>query len=117
MIERLILVGAALVVSPVAASAQTGAALAPCAICHSTKPGENRLGPTLSHVVGRPKAAIAGFAYSPAMKAQKGVWSEAALDAFLANPRAAVPGTRMIYSGMPDAAQRAKLIAELKALK
>ena len=51
------------------------------------------------------------------MKAQKGVWSEAALDAFLANPRAAVPGTRMIYSGMPDAAQRAKLIAELKALK
>ena len=57
MIERLILVGAALVVSPVAASAQTGAALAPCAMCHSTKPGENRLGPTLSHVVGRPKAA------------------------------------------------------------
>lgn len=102
---------------PAAASAQTNPAFAPCAACHSIKLGENRLGPTLSGVVGRKKASVPGFAYSPAMKAQKGVWTDAALDAFLANPRAAVPGTRMMYPGMPDPAQRARLLNYLKTLK
>ncbi|WP_254447599.1 cytochrome c family protein [Sphingomonas sp. ID1715] len=99
----------------VAAHAQTDPSFAPCAVCHTVKPGQNRLGPTLAGVVGRKKAAVANFNYSPAFKAQKGVWTEAELDAFLANPRAKVPGTRMVYVGMPDKAKRAKLIAWLKA--
>lgn len=100
-----------------AAQAQIDPSFAPCAACHSTKPAQNRLGPTLFGIVGRPKASVAGFAYSPAMKAQKGVWSAAELDAYIANPRAKVPGSRMIYAGMPDAARRAKLIAWLKTQK
>lgn len=97
-----------------AASAQMDPSFAPCSVCHAVKPGQNRLGPTLYQVVGRQKASVPGFAYSPAMKAQKGVWTEADLDAYIANPRAKVPGTKMIYAGMPDAAKRAKLIAWLK---
>jgi cytochrome c len=71
----------------------------------------------LHKIVGQKKAAVPGFNYSPALKAAKGVWSEAELDAYIANPRARVPGTRMIYAGMPDKAKRARLIAWLRSVK
>ena len=100
-----------------AAHAQIDPSFAQCAACHTVAPNQNRLGPTLYKIVGRPKASVAGFNYSPAMKAQKGVWSEAELNAYIANPRAKVPGNRMAYAGQPDAAKRAKLIAWLKSIK
>lgn len=93
---------------------QNSPAFAPCAACHTVQAGQNRLGPSLFRIVGAKKASVPGFNYSPALKAQKGVWGEAELDAYLANPRAKVPGTRMIYAGMPDAARRKALIAWLK---
>lgn len=99
------------------ASAQVDPSFAQCAACHTVAPNQNRLGPTLYRIVGRPKASVPGFAYSPAMKAQKGAWTEAELDAYIANPRAKVPGTRMVYPGMTDAAKRARLIAWLKSVK
>jgi cytochrome c len=107
----------ALALSSGPAQAQTDPSFAPCVACHTVKPGQNRVGPTLYRIVGAKKAAVPGFSYSPALKAQKGVWSEAELDAYIANPRAKVPGTRMVYAGMPDAAKRARLIAWLKSVK
>ncbi|WP_298670593.1 c-type cytochrome [uncultured Sphingomonas sp.] len=115
--RKVMLFGAVLACAPGVALAQSDAVFAPCAACHSTKAGENRVGPTLRGIVGRPKGSVAGFSYSTAMKSQKGVWTEAALDMFIANPRTAVPGTRMIYAGMADKAQRGKLVAYLKSLK
>jgi cytochrome c len=100
-----------------AASAQNDPSFVQCVACHTVKPGQNRVGPTLHGIVGAKKAGVAGFNYSPALRAQKGVWSEAELDAYIANPRAKVPGTRMVYSGMADAAKRKRLIAWLKAQK
>jgi cytochrome c len=100
-----------------AASAQVDPSFVQCVACHTVKPGQNRIGPSLYKIVGRKKAAVPGFSYSPALKAQKGVWSEAELNAYIANPRAKVPGTRMIYAGMPDPAKRARLIAWLKSIK
>ena len=88
-----------------------------CAACHSLKAGDVRMGPTLYRVVGRAKASVAGYSYSPAMLAQKGAWTPAALDAYLTDPRKAVPGTKMIYPGIADAAKRARLIAYLKTVK
>ena len=113
---RLVLIGLAMTIGG-AAQAQTDPSFAPCAACHTVKPGQNRLGPSLHRIVGAKKAAVPNFNYSPAMKAQKGLWSEAELDAYIANPRAKVPGTRMIYVGMSDKAKRAKLIDWLKAQK
>ena len=100
-----------------AAEAQVDPSFAPCAACHSVKPDQNKVGPTLYKIVGAKKAAVPGFNYSPAFKAQKGNWTEAELDAFLTNPRGTVPGTKMFYAGMADAAKRAKLVAYLKSLK
>jgi len=112
-----VLAGLAIVFGAGAAQAQMDPSFAPCAACHTVKPGLNRLGPTLHGIVGAKKAAVPNFAYSPALKAQKGVWSEAELDAYIANPRAKVPGTRMVYAGMPDAAKRKRLIHWLKSQK
>jgi cytochrome c len=107
----------AIVLGAGSAGAQMDPSFAQCAACHTVAPNQNRLGPSLYKVVGRPKASVPGFAYSPAMKAQKGVWSEAELNAYIANPRAKVPGTRMVYPGMSDPAKRARLIAWLKGIK
>jgi cytochrome c len=107
----------AIVLGAGAAQAQMDPSFAQCAACHTVAAGQNRIGPSLHKIVGRPKASVPGFAYSPAMKAQKGTWTEAELNAFIANPKAKVPGTRMIYAGMNDAAKRARLIAWLKSVK
>ncbi|MEJ2119521.1 MAG: hypothetical protein P8Z76_02220 [Alphaproteobacteria bacterium] len=55
-----------------------------------------------------------GYAYSPAMRAKGVVWTEATLDVYLTKPKAYVPGTTMIFSGLRRKSDRADLIAYLK---
>ncbi|HMO76287.1 MAG TPA: cytochrome c family protein [Sphingopyxis sp.] len=82
-----------------------------CVACHTIdKDGRNGIGPNLHGVVGRPVAAHPGFGYSAAMKAKGGVWDEAALDAYLEAPLKNLPGTRMAFAGVIDAADRKALI-------
>lgn len=89
-----------------------------CAACHTiTKDGSNGVGPNLFAVVGRSVAAHAGFSYSAAMKAKGGTWTKAALDTYLKQPMTAVPGTKMMFAGVADDADRAALIAYLAAQK
>lgn len=87
-----------------------------CGECHSAEAGRNRKGPTLFGVVGRAAGSIAEFAYSDAMKATSGAWSEARLDDYAAHPRRVVPGGKMKYDGLDDAQARADLIAYLATL-
>jgi cytochrome c len=80
-----------------------------CQGCHSVTPGQvSALAPNLAGVVGR-KAGSTGFAYSPAMKAAKLVWTRENIDHFLSGPSRMVPGTRMVIF-IPDPAQRAALV-------
>ncbi|BAJ83185.1 cytochrome c (plasmid) [Acidiphilium multivorum AIU301] len=90
---------------------------AQCAACHSVVAGQNGIGPSLYGVFGKPAASVAGFPFSPALKSAHIVWTAAALDKFLTNPQAAVPGTKMPYMGMPNAQKRANVIAYLATLK
>jgi cytochrome c len=88
-----------------------------CGICHSPEKGVNKVGPSLFGVVGRHSATIDTFTYSDAMKAANKTWDEATLDIYLTDPRALVPGTKMIFPGLKDPADRANVIAYLSTLK
>lgn len=108
-------------IAAVPAFAQAGDAakgkvvFARCALCHDVKPGPKKLGPNLSGLFGKTSGTVAGFAYSPAMQKAKIRWDAKTLDAFLTKPSALVPGNRMAFAGVPNAADRANLIAYLKA--
>lgn len=75
-----------------------------CQACHQVGEGaQNRTGPVLNGVVGRPAASIEGFRYSKSMtaKGEEGlVWTEEALHEFLKAPRKFVKGTSMGFAGL-----------------
>jgi cytochrome c len=85
-----------------------------CATCHSTQAGVNGVGPSLHDVFGRKAGGLDDYRYSPAMKRSGITWTPQALDTFVADPQKAVPNNRMPFAGMPDAAERADLIAYLE---
>ncbi|MEQ8283951.1 MAG: cytochrome c family protein [Parvibaculum sp.] len=88
-----------------------------CAACHTFEEGGKAgIGPNLYKVIGGPHAHDPNFNYSAAMKATDGVWDFEAIDAFITNPRAAVPGTIMSFAGMRKPEQRADLIVYLNTL-
>ena len=84
-----------------------------CAACHAVDSNRNMTGPTLRGVVGRAPGIAAGFNYSPAMRKLGGKWTRERLDAFLAAPQKFAPGTRMAFSGLKKAEDRAAIIAFL----
>ena len=98
------------------ATANRGQALfGACAACHAVADGAtHRLGPDLARIVGSPIGDREGFRYSPALANRSGRWTDESLDRFLADPQAFAPGNTMVFTGMPNAADRAELIAYLK---
>src|ERR1700720_223936 len=87
-----------------------------CGICHAVAPGQNRIGPTLFGVVGRRSGSVPGFNYTADHKKLDVTWDAATLDKYLANPRAMVPDTSMIYAGLKDDAEGADRAAYLATL-
>jgi cytochrome c len=99
------------------------AAFAKCGICHQVGPGAKTLvGPELNGVVGRKAASVADYSmYSAGMKKlgeQGFVWDEQNLDKWIADPKAMIPDSPMAlaFPGIPDAGERADIIAYLKTI-
>jgi cytochrome c len=85
-----------------------------CITCHTAnKGGDDKLGPNLFGVF-RSAAGQGGYAYSSALKESGLTWDEATLHKWLENPRALVPGNRMSFPGIKDAAKRQEIIDYLK---
>lgn len=85
-----------------------------CAACHA---GNGSMGPDLVGVVDRRAGALAGYRYSPAMKAANFAWNQARLRAFLHDPQGTVPKNRMPYVGMASDHDVDELIAYLGSRK
>jgi cytochrome c len=86
-----------------------------CMGCHSVEPERNRAGPTLHGLFGRVSGTHEGFDYSEAMQEAAVEWDRETLDAFLAEPDAVVPGTKMVFWGLrPE--DRRRVIAYLEAV-
>jgi cytochrome c len=83
-----------------------------CGACHSLE--RDRTGPRHCGIFGRRAGSVPGFEYSAAMRSSGIVWDRQSLDAFVADPLGTVPGTFMGYAGIPDAAERAQLLAFLE---
>ena len=91
-------------------------AFAKCAACHKVDAsGTSGIGPNLNRVVGRASGTLAGYRYSPARSSAKRVWTEAALDAYLAAPAKSIPGNKMPFAGIADKAERQNVIAYLRS--
>jgi cytochrome c len=94
-----------LVVSTGAALAQDVAAgetsFRKCAPCHSIGPdASNKVGPVLNGLNGRPAGSVEGFNYSDANKGSGITWGEAVFKEYIKDPRAKVPGTKMVFAGI-----------------
>lgn len=91
------------------------AAWAQCSSCHALKAGApNTIGPNLYGVAGKKAGGVAGYTYSPALKVANIVWTDKALDQFLAKPSIFVKGNKMAFPGIADAARRKAIIDYMK---
>ena len=89
-----------------------------CRPCHQIgADAQNSVGPVLNGVFGRKAGEYKDYNYSDANKASGITWDEANLREYLKNPRAKVPGTKMIFPGITREAQMDNIIAFLKQLK
>ena len=86
-----------------------------CKACHTIEAGQNRLGPSLHGIIGRTAGQVPGFSYSEANKTSGIKWTEEELFTYLEHPQKTVPGTKMTFAGLPQAQDRADVIAYLKA--
>jgi cytochrome c len=108
-----------LLASAGAAQAQDAAAgekvFAQCRACHQVGPNaKNAVGPVLNDLFGRTAGSVEGYNYSPANKNSGITWDEATFSEYIKNPRAKIPGTKMIYAGLKDEKRINDLIAYLK---
>lgn len=117
--RHLILGAAFALLMPVAAQAEGDAAagekaFAPCKACHNFE--KNGVGPQLKGIVGE-KAGEGrdGYAFSAALKNSGITWDEANLKEWLRDPKAKVPGTKMVYPGLKDEKKLDDVIAYLKS--
>jgi cytochrome c len=87
-----------------------------CHTCHSVDPRNDRMvGPNLHGLFGRRAGSLPGFEYSEAMRGAGFVWSEATLPDYIRNPKAVVPGNRMVFPGIRSEKEVEDLVAYLKA--
>ena len=85
----------------------------PCSACHSLAEGDNRTGPSLYGVVGRPVDSVPDFDYSGALEQVVEVWDPDHLSLFIHAPQQYAPCTKMNFKGISDVQDRANLIAYL----
>ena len=88
-----------------------------CKSCHTvSNSGKNKIGPALWDIVGRKMASFKTYKYSKALKTKDRTWGYEELNAFLANPKNFIKGTKMVFSGIKNTKDRANLILYLRSL-
>jgi cytochrome c len=102
-----------------AAQAQDGESLfkRQCGACHAVDADHNKIGPSLYRIAGKKAAAAEDFEYSDALKGADITWTDDSLTKYVTDPKAFVPGGKMVYAGMKDPDDVKAVVDYLKTLK
>jgi cytochrome c len=86
-----------------------------CLPCHSVgEDARNKVGPVLNGLEGRKSGTIEGFSYSDANKAAAITWNEESFLDYIKDPRAKIPGTKMVFAGIKNEKEIGDLWAYLR---
>lgn len=86
-----------------------------CRACHQVgETAKNAVGPVLNGLFGRKSGTIEGYNYTEANKNSGITWDEATFAEYIKNPKAKIPGTKMIFPGLQKDDEIANITAFLK---
>lgn len=86
-----------------------------CRACHQIgETAKNTVGPVLNGLFGRHTGAVEGYSYSNANKGANITWDEATFAEYIKDPRAKIPGTKMVFAGIKNEQEIKDLTAFLK---
>jgi cytochrome c len=86
-----------------------------CLPCHAVGEGaKNKVGPVLNGLEGRKSGTIEGFTYTDANKNSGLTWDEAVFRDYIKDPRAKIPGTKMIFAGIKNEKEVSDLWAYMR---
>jgi cytochrome c len=86
-----------------------------CAVCHKVGPGAtNGVGAELNGLDGRHSGSLPSYSYSDANKKSGIVWNEATFVEYIKDPKAKIPGTKMVFAGIKNEQTAKDLWAYLK---
>ena len=117
--KKIALTAIAVLVSAAPALAQDVAAgensFKKCLPCHRVGPdAKNLVGPVLNGLDGRKSGTVEGYNYTDANKNSGLTWTEETFKEYITNPRAKIPGTKMVFAGISNENERNNLWAYLK---
>lgn len=86
-----------------------------CRACHQLgETAKNGVGPQLNGLFGRTAGTVEGYSYSAANKASGITWDEAVFADYIKDPKAKIPGTKMVFAGIKNEQEVKDLTAYLK---
>lgn len=88
-----------------------------CGQCHQLNPGSNKKGPQLLNIYGAPAADLADYNYSEGLATSGWIWDADTLDPYIADAEKTMADSKMLADPMPDASERADVIAYLSTLR
>ncbi len=88
-----------------------------CGQCHQLNAGLNKKGPQLMNIYGAQAAELEDYTYSQGLEQSGWIWDAKTLDPYIADAQKAMPESKMLSNPMPDAKERADVIAYLSTLR
>ncbi|KUL95714.1 cytochrome C [Bosea sp. WAO] len=86
-----------------------------CRACHQLgETAKNGVGPQLNGLFGRVSGTVEGYSYSTANKNAAITWDDAVFAEYIKDPKAKIPGTKMVFAGIKNDKEIGDLTAYLK---